>query len=171
MPIVAAIVAIAAAAASAAAQAKQARENEKRLKEQKALEEQNASYNAQVMEKNAWIAAQQSQNEARAVSRKNSLVLGAQRASLAKSGVDISGTADDLVYNSAVEAEMDRMAVLFAGGTQANAFRAKAQDTRNQSTLVSKRYDQAISNEQAQFTQAIIGGVGGTAKAASPMIH
>ena len=85
-----------------------------------------AKYNAAVARNNALAAEQQSTIDADRIRKRNRLLFGHQEAAAAKSGMDLSGSIDDVIYDSSVQGEMDRLAALYTGKVSANAQEARA---------------------------------------------
>lgn len=90
-----------------------------------------ADFNAAVEENNALASAQQAQYEADRVNKRNRILMGKQRAAYAKSGV-VGGSQHDVEFDSMMEAELDRMAVLYTGRIASNAHRSSSQLARLQ---------------------------------------
>jgi hypothetical protein len=97
--------------------------------EQGKMAEKAANFNAQVAENDALAAAQQAQYEADQVSRRNRIIMGKQRAAYAKSGVS-GGSMYDVMYESYMQGELDRMATLYTGAVASNRNRSQAQLSR-----------------------------------------
>lgn len=93
-----------------------------------AAQEKAAEYNAAVAENNAIAQKQAAQFESEKLRKRQMLLLGKQRANLAKSG--ISSGFGDVLYDSALEGELDRLAVLYTGSVAANNQRASAELSR-----------------------------------------
>lgn len=91
--------------------------------------EKAANFNARVAENDALAAAQQAQYEADQVSRRNRIVMGKQRAAYAKSGVS-GGSMYDVMYESYMQGELDRMATLYTGAVASNRNKSQAQLSR-----------------------------------------
>jgi hypothetical protein len=83
-------------------------------------------YNAQVAENNALAAQQQAEFDAGRLRKRQLILLGKQRANFAKSGVELSGSATDVMYDCALEGELDRLAVFYTGNVTAGNQRARA---------------------------------------------
>jgi len=77
-----------------------------------------AKNNAAIQRGQALQAQQEAAYAAAQIRRRNLQVLGSQRAQVAKSGLEISGSATDVINDSAVQGEMDAMAALYSGKTQ-----------------------------------------------------
>jgi hypothetical protein len=88
--------------------------------------EDSAKYDAQVNRNNAVNAQNQAKYEADRIRKRNLLVLGKQRAGFSKSGVELTGSAEDVIYDSAIEGELDRQAALYSGKLGASAYTARA---------------------------------------------
>ena len=89
-----------------------------------------AKYNAKVAENDAITARQQADFERNRLRKQHLRVLGRQRAAFAKSGTDLTGSAVDVMYDSALEGEMDELLVLYGGSLAAGNRQAAAQLAR-----------------------------------------
>jgi hypothetical protein len=87
-----------------------------------------ANYNAAVAKNNATMARQQSEYDAQRIRDRNRRLAASQAAIYGKSGVDItSGSAADVIYDSAIQGEFDALAALYSGRTQAASQTSRAQ--------------------------------------------
>lgn len=89
-----------------------------------------AKYNAAVAENDAAAAGQQAQYEAQRIRERNKRILASQRASQAASGLDLSGSFDDVQLDSAIQGEMDALAAIYTGQINAGSSKARAQLAR-----------------------------------------
>lgn len=81
-----------------------------------------ADYNAKVSDQNATSALQAANANEEAQRRKDAMQIGAQKASLAENGIDLtSGTGSDLVQQSSLNAELDALNIRYQGKLQATA--------------------------------------------------
>lgn len=98
-----------------------------------------ADYNAAVAEQSAKAEQDKAQYEAQRIRKRNLLMLGKQKAAFAKSGVNISGSALDVIYDSELEGELDVLATLYSGSFGANYQRARGRlakmEGRNAATV------------------------------------
>lgn len=85
-----------------------------------------ANYNAKVAENNALQAQQASEYEATRIRDKNRRILSSQTAATAKNGITLSGSSQDVLYDSSVQGDLDAMAALYTGKVSANAQTAQA---------------------------------------------
>ena len=92
--------------------------------------EAEAKFQEDVANNAAITAQQEAAFEARQISRRNKLVLGKQRAAAAKSGVLISGSVTDVIEDSTVQGELDRLAALYSGEARSTAFKSQAELSR-----------------------------------------
>lgn len=83
-------------------------------------------YNAKVQRNNAVTARNQANFEADRIRKRNRLVAGKQRANYLKSGIDLSGSAEDVILDSAIEGELDVAAAQYAGASAAQSQVARA---------------------------------------------
>lgn len=79
---------------------------------------------------NAKAAMDAAALEAGQVRRKNLLRLGAQRAAAAKSGVLIDDSAADVIYDTAIQGELEAQSVLYSGASAAAYNRSRASIAR-----------------------------------------
>lgn len=91
-----------------------------------------AEYNAEVAANAAKSSQMQGQAEAERIRDRNARVAGAQRASFLSSGVTISGSASDVMYDSALEGELDAMMAIYRGDIGANQANSQAELSRMQ---------------------------------------
>jgi hypothetical protein len=85
-----------------------------------------ANYNADIADQNAVLTREQTieqERRARVESRKQ---LGLMRANYAASGVDIDGSALDVLEESAATAELDALTIRHGGELQEQAYRSEA---------------------------------------------
>lgn len=138
--------------------------------EQASAQKKAANYNAAVEENNAKVAEWNSRkataeasNQASDIRRQGARVLGSQRAAGAASGIDPSGTAADVSFDSLINTETDALLTKYRGkvdswnsGVQANNNRASAQLYRSQGK----------SAQTAGLLSAVGTGIGGLGQAA-----
>lgn len=86
-----------------------------------------AKFNAKVAQNQATEAQMRAGFEAGQVRRRNLIRSGDQRAAYAKSGVDISGSANDVINDTGIQGELAALATLYGGASQAQNLRAQAQ--------------------------------------------
>jgi hypothetical protein len=89
-------------------------------------QEKAQKYNAAVARNQAQSAQQQAQMEANRIRQHNRLIAGKQRSAILKSGVDISGSAVDVMYDSAIQGEWDALIALYTGKMQSDNLEASA---------------------------------------------
>lgn len=90
-------------------------------------------YNARIAEQNAQIAKDQAAYEAERQKKRTRAMLAKQRVGYGASGiVSNTGTALDMLRNTMMDGEMDRMAILYGGDVEAVNQRAKAASERMQ---------------------------------------
>jgi hypothetical protein len=112
-----------------------------------------AKYNAAVERNNAQIATQNSQFEAERIRKRNVIMRGKQRVAFAKSGVDISGTVDDVMYDSEIEGNLDLLATKYAGAIATRDRQARA-------GLFAAQGDQARTTGLINAGSSILAGAG-----------
>lgn len=74
-----------------------------------------ARYNAQVADINAARSRQAAAEKARQVERKNRRLLGATRARTLSSGIQLEGSALEVLADNTAEAELERLTTIYAG--------------------------------------------------------
>jgi hypothetical protein len=116
-----------------------------------------AKYNKAVAKNNALAATQQAQYEADRIRDRNRRIVGQSRADFAKAGVDISGSASDVLTDSATQGEMDVAAAIYTGRISATQQHSAAQLFGFQSRTA----------EQAGYTGAAAQGLSGLSSALS----
>jgi len=90
--------------------------------EQAKAAEKAAKFNEKVAENNATAARNAAMAEAERVQRRNRAIIGKARSSFAKSGVLLSGSAEDIIYDSLIQGELDRMTALYTGSQQSSYY-------------------------------------------------
>jgi hypothetical protein len=101
---------------------------------------------------NAQAAQDAAALEAGQVRRRNLLRLGTQRANAAKSGVLISDSPADVIYDTAIQGELEAQSVLYSGATQASYSRSRGAIARLQGENVKRA-------SKIQSAGTIIGGL------------
>lgn len=118
-------------------------------------------YNAAVARNNAQMAQQQAKYEADRIAKRNKLIAGKQRAAYAKSGVDLSNTVDDVMMDSSIEGELDRLAALYSGNVTATGLEARAR-------LATAEGKNAQQGGYQRAAGSILGGAGSMASIYAP---
>jgi hypothetical protein len=85
-----------------------------------------SKFNANVAQNQAAETSMRAGFEAQQIRRKNLILSGDQRAAYAKSGVDISGSAVDVMNDSGVQGELSALASLWAGQNQSQKYLSQA---------------------------------------------
>jgi hypothetical protein len=129
-------------------------------KQQGEAAEQAAEYNAAVAQNDAVAAQNAAAYEARQIRRKNLLRLGMQRAGAAKSGVslDAGSSFDDVMFDTAIQGELEAQAALYTGAVRAQAQRASGA----MSLWEGKQAQRAAGIGMASAAIGTIGGVAGS---------
>lgn len=149
--IVASVVAATAALAGGATAAVSA------IQQGKAQEEA-SKYNAEVAQNDAIAAQNAAAAQARQIRRQNLLRLGAQRADIAKSGVslDAGSSFDDVIYDSAIQGELEAQSALYTG-----LVRSQAQQAAGAMALYEGKQAKRAAGIGA--ASGVVGGIGGAA--------
>lgn len=116
-------------------------------------QEKASKFNEAVAKNNAIAAQDQAAYEADRIRRRNKHLLGEQSALIGKSGVDLSGSASDLMYDTGVQGEMDRLAALYTGKVKSGADRSSADLARLQGS-------QAQGTADAATAGSVLSGLG-----------
>lgn len=121
-------------------------------------QEDAAKYSAAVDRNNAILASQKSQYEADRQRKRNLILRGKQQAAYAKSGVEITGSPEDVMFDSAIEGNLDILATRYAGEISTRDYegRARLQDLRG---------SQAASSSYFNAGSSILSGAGQAASA------
>lgn len=85
-----------------------------------------SKYNAAVQKNNALTASRQAKYESDRIEKRNRIIKGKQTAAYAKAGIDLSGSAEDVILDSMVEGELDKQAALYAGATASQSHIARS---------------------------------------------
>jgi hypothetical protein len=135
-------------------------------KQQGEAAEEAAEYNAAVAQNDAIAAQNAAAQEARQIRRKNLMRLGAQRSSIAKSGVsmDAGSSFDDVIYDSAIQGELDAQSMLYSG-----LVRSQAQMAAGAMSLYEGQ--QAKRAAGIGMASSLIGGLGGVAQAGTSYLQ
>lgn len=110
---------------------------------------------------NAKAAQDAAALEAGQIRRRNLLRLGEHRANAAKSGVLIEDT-NDLLYDTALQGELEAQSALYSGASQASYYRSRGGIARLEGS-------NAKSASRINAGATLIGGLGSTATAAARM--
>jgi len=139
--IVAAVVAVVGTAVSAVGMYQQGKAQEKV-----------ANYNAKIAENAAISQRYQAEAQASRIRDRAKRLKGAQISSASKSGITLSGSANDVMYDSALAAENDVLTSLYQGKTGADSSMAQA-------SLARFEGNQARSNSYYGISSTILSGV------------
>lgn len=143
-----AVVAAVSAAASANAQRQSA-------KAQQAA----ADYNARVMEQNAATERQQANAREEMQRRQARQVLGEQAAGLAQAGIGLgSGSALDVMQQSATNAELDALSIRYEGDLRARGLLASAEQESYQGRVARMNARTATTSGALGVASSILGG-------------
>lgn len=94
--------------------------------QQASANRQAAEYNAAVANNNAIAARQQAEAEASRQQRLSAKAIGDMRAAYGASGVTREGTALDVLEESTINAELDRLNILYGGEVKASGYSSTA---------------------------------------------
>jgi hypothetical protein len=85
-----------------------------------------AHNNAITAENQALAQREQAKYNAEKIRQRNRRLLGQQTAGYAKAGVDLAGSPEDVIYDSAVQGELEALMAIYAGDISAHAYFAEA---------------------------------------------
>lgn len=77
-------------------------------------------YNAKVQQQNAAMKIQQAQYSSMLLAQRNQRLRGSQAANAGKSGIDISGSTGDVMYDSALQGSLDQQTAIYKGEVGSN---------------------------------------------------
>ena len=146
LPVIAAVASVAAGAIGAVG-AIQSANAAKAASEYNAQVQEN---NAKIAERNRLMALDQTESEAGAKMRENRRTLATIRAQYGKSGLDMSGSALDVLEDSAVEGALDVANIRYQGNVRAMGYTDEAAAQRAGAEL-------SKMNAKAQSTAGYIG--------------
>jgi hypothetical protein len=121
-------------------------------------QEKAAKFNSRVQENQAATQRMQAAAEASRIDRRNKLIAGRQNAVYAKSGLNLSGSATDVIYDSKVQGEMDRLTALYTGKISSDQSTARSQ-------LYTMQGDAAQQQGYWNMGSTVLTGVGSAASA------
>lgn len=90
-----------------------------------AASEKAGKYNEALSNNQAIAESDKASFEAARIRKRNLVLLGKQRANYAKSGVNLSGSALDVIYGSSLEGELDALTTQYSGETAAGYYRSR----------------------------------------------
>lgn len=88
------------------------------------------SFTAQIAERNAVIARQQTQADTTMQSRRSKKAIGSMRAAYAASGVNLEGSPLDILEDSVAQAELERQNIGYNGELRAQGYEVDASMSR-----------------------------------------
>lgn len=121
---------------------------------------------AQVVEQNAAIAQDQARFESDRIRSRYRKVISSQKSAYSKGGVTLTGSADDVMYDSILSGELDALAAEYQGEVEAYNYKADANMIRSNANVTragasNARMAGRNAQSQAGFSAAtsILGGV------------
>lgn len=121
-------------------------------------------YNRQVAENNAKQQADAAAFEAEKVRERGRRLVGSQRASLGASGIDLSGSAEDVMFDSAISNELDALAAEYQGKVGSNRSMAQAGLLRMESGNIGRNTMFSVGSTLLTGASSAMGTVGDYAK-------
>lgn len=119
-----------------------------------------AEFNAKIQQRNATIAQQQAQAEADRRLSAQERLRGRQRVTIAKSGVQATGSPLDVIEDTELESALDIQNVLYQGALQQQNFNTNADAARMQAAGLRSQGRQTLLNSGLSAAGSLIGGVG-----------
>jgi hypothetical protein len=119
-----------------------------------------SDYNAAVLDQNAGIERSQANAREEAQRREARQILGSQRAAFAQSGTGLSGSAADVMAQSARDAELDALTLRYEGDMRARGLMAEAEGERYQGRVAEMNASNAKTSGYLNAAGSILGGVG-----------
>lgn len=89
-----------------------------------------AAYNAQLQQNSAIAARQESEAEAARLRDRANRIRGSQITAASKSGLMLSGSVNDVMYDSSINSELDALTAIYKGQRSANTLNSQAAITR-----------------------------------------
>ena len=111
-----------------------------------------ANYNAKIAENAAIGKRYQAEAQAAAIRDRSRRLRGSQITSLSKSGLTLSGSANDVMYDSALAAEEDVLTSLYSGKIGADNLNAQARLSKFEGK-------QAVKNSYYGMASTVLSGV------------
>ena len=108
----------------------------------------------------ASTAMQQANSEADAIRNRNKRIAASQRTSFLKSGITLDGTAGDVIYDSAVQGELDALNTVYRGSVAATS-------ARNRGSLARASANSQSTAYMYQAAGSVVGAAGSFASVAS----
>jgi hypothetical protein len=124
--------------------------------EQGQAQKEMSKYNAEVARNNAKAINSQTDYDVQRIKDRNRRIRATQASGFLKSGVTLEGSAQDVLYDSSLEGEMDALSVAYKGTIQSNAAKSGA-------ALYNMQGNIAQQNAAYSATGSILGGVGSAA--------
>jgi hypothetical protein len=144
---------LASAAVSAYGAYSQGQTQSKNARAQQAM----AEYNAKIQEQAAGDVRRQAGLKEDAQRRKAAMILGTQRAAIAESGFDASGSMLDLVNQSSTNAELDALNIRYTGEMQAKGLLAQSQLSNYQGSIYGMNAEDAKTASYVGVGSALLG--------------
>lgn len=126
--------------------------------ESSAAQEESAKYNAAIQNNAASAAAAEAAAEAARSKNRARRLVASQRTQFAKSGGALSGSALDVLYDTALQAQMDQDAILYRGNRRAS-------DSLDTANLYRRKASSVASQRGLTIGGTLLGGLSGAAGA------
>ncbi len=123
-------------------------------------QQQAADYNAAILTQNAASERAAANQREEAQRREARQILGSQRASFAQAGTGLSGSAADVMAESATNAELDALTLRYEGDMRARGLLAEAEGEKFQGRVAGANAKQAKTAGYMNAVGSILGGAG-----------
>jgi hypothetical protein len=112
-----------------------------------------AKYNQKIATNNAIASKQQANYDANRIRDRNRRIRSNQATSFLKSGVTLEGSAQDVLYDSSLEGEMDALSAVYKG-------KVSSRNSLAQGTIFGMEGDAAVNNANIGMISTGVGAVG-----------
>lgn len=85
-----------------------------------------ANYNAKLQENSAIAARQEAESAAKQIRDRSDRIRGSQVAATSKSGLMLSGSVNDVMYDSAINSELDALTMIYKGQRSAETLHSQS---------------------------------------------
>ncbi len=123
-------------------------------------QQQAADYNATVLEQNAGVERSQANAREEAQRREARRILGSQRAAFSQAGTGLSGSAADVMAQSATDAELDALTLRYEGDMRSRGMMAQAEGERYHGRVASANASSAKTAGYLSAAGSILSGAG-----------
>lgn len=155
LPVIAAVASIASGVIGAVGAIQQGKAQASAAKYNAAVQEQNAK----ISERNRAISLSQTESDAADKAREVRRTLASIRANYGSSGLDMAGSALDVLEDSAIEGALDVTKIRYQGDVKAQGYRDEAYAQRNGAELSRMNAKSASTAAGIGAASSILGGI------------